>query len=116
MQDQKEFEGGYMSKKSKKNYIVKTNDFLDMSYRNKIDVDTNREYSDEELNALIAELSKQLQELNDLHKELYSLNASIERISQRTFLDILREKFDSILGNIFNKNNQNIIEKGFAKK
>lgn len=94
--------------KNKKNH---DNDFLDMSYRKKIDIDTNREYSDEELIALIIELNKQLQELRDIHKELYSSNAYIERICHRTFRDILHEKLASVFGNIFSKKDHRITEK-----
>lgn len=110
MQNQRKFDGEFMSKsKSKKNKNI--NDFLDMSYRKKIDIDTDREYSDEELIALIVELNKQIQELNNQHKILYSSNAYIERIYQRTFKDILREKIISILGNIFSGKKKSITEK-----
>ena len=88
-----------MSKKNKNKKNAKPNDFLDMSYRKKIDIDTDQEYSDEELIALVLELNKQLKELNNLHKKLYISNAYIERICQRTFLDILHEKIVSIFGN-----------------
>lgn len=100
-----------MSKNNKKKKNMKANDVLDMSYRKKINIDPDREYSDEELIALIIELNNQLQELQSQHKKLYSSNAYIERIYQRTFMDILREKIISILGNIFGEKKQKITEK-----
>lgn len=103
------------NKKNKKKKNINVNDFLDMSYRKKIDVDTDREYSDEELIALIVELNAQIQELNNQHKKLYSSNAYIERIYQRTFRDILHEKIISILRNIFSGKEQNITKKSNVK-
>lgn len=111
MQSQRKFDGEFMSKGKKNKNNKNINDFLDMSYRKKIDIDTDREYSDEELIALIVELNKQIQELNNQHKRLYSSNAYIERIYQRTFKDILREKIISILGNIFSGKKKSITEK-----
>lgn len=99
-----------MSKKNKKKNVM-TKEILDMSYRKKIDIDTNREYSDEELVSLIIEMNKQLQKLNDLHKELYSSNAYIERICQRTFWDILYEKIISIFGNVSSKKEHKVVKK-----
>lgn len=107
MQSQREIDGDIMSKKNRNKKNIKTNDYLDMSYRKKIDIDTVQQYNDEELIALIIELNKQIQELNSLHKELYSSNAYIDRICQRTFLDILHEKLVSMFGNIFSKKLQN---------
>lgn len=111
MQNQKEYDGDYMSKNNKNKIKNKSTDVLDMSYRKKISIDEDKEYSDEELIALIVELNKQIQELNNLHKELYSSNAYIERICQRTFIDILHEKLISILRNTFSKKKQKIGEK-----
>ena len=111
MQDQRGINGDFMSKKNKhKNNS--DNEFLDMSYRNKIDIDVNREYDDEELLALINELDKQLQELNNLHKKLYLSNAYINRIYHRTFWDILHKKLDSIWKNLSSKKEHRIAEKG----
>lgn len=93
-----------MSKKKNKNKNKNHNKFLDMSYRKEIDIDKNQKYNDEELVLLIKELEKQLQELNAVHKKLYLSNAYIERIYHRTFFDIFREKFISILENITKKN------------
>lgn len=100
-----------MSKKNKKYKNINVKDYLDMSYRKKIDIDTDQEYSDEELIALIAEMNKQLEELNNKHKKLYSSNAYIDRIYKRTFRDILHEKIISILGSIFSRKGQNITKK-----
>lgn len=111
MQNQRKFDGDFMNKKNKNKKNIKANDFLDMSYRKKIDIDADQEYSDEELIALIIDLNKQLQELNNQHKELYSSNAYIERICQRTFMDILHEKITSVLGNMLSKKEQRITEK-----
>lgn len=99
-----------MSKKNKKNN-AKSKEILDMSYRKKIDIDKDCKYSDEELIALIQELNKHLEELNNLHKELYSSNAYIERIYKRTFIDILREKINSILRSMYNKKEQKVTRK-----
>lgn len=85
-----------MGKKKNNKKNIKNNDFLDMSYRNKIKTDLEQKYNDEELDSLIAELNIQIEQLNDLHKKYYSSNAYIERIYKRTFLDILREKIASI--------------------
>lgn len=78
----------------------KNSDFLDVSYRKKIDIDVDEKYSDEELYALIADLEKQIKQLDELHKGFYSSNACIERIRNRTFIDILREKVTSVMNNM----------------
>lgn len=88
-----------MGKNNKKKKKGK-NEFLDMSYRKKIDIDLNQKYNDEELYVLIEELNEQIKQLNDLHKKYYSSNAYIERICKRTFFDILQEKIESILANL----------------
>lgn len=111
MQNQRKFDGEFMSKSKNNKKNKNVNDYLDMSYRKKIDIDTDQEYNDEELIALIVELNKQIQELNNQHKKLYSSNAYIERIYQRTFKDILHEKIISILKNIFSGKEQSITKK-----
>lgn len=93
-----------MSKKNI-NKKKKNSDFLDVSYRGKIDIDANQKYNDEELYALIADLEKQMKQLDELHKEFYSLNARIERVQNRTFIDILRDKIISILHNMIYQEN-----------
>jgi len=112
LQNQKKINGDYMSKKRNSKKNSKNDDFLDVSYRIKMDVDEDQRYSDEDLSVLIIELNKQLQELNAQHEKLYSSNAYIDRICQRTFRDILHAKIISIWENIINKKKHKIIEKG----
>ena len=93
-----------MSKKNTKKKDIKkkdnNGDFLDVSYRGKLDIDTDKKYNDEELYALILDLDKKIEHFNKLHKNFYSSNAYIDRIQNRTFIDILREKIASTINSM----------------
>lgn len=77
-------------KKEKKNII-------DVSYRKNLHIDSEKTYSDEELQILISELQKQMEQMKLMEQKYYSMNASIERISRRNFIDIIKEKFESVV-------------------
>lgn len=62
----------------------------------KINIDSDQGYNDEELKILLAELKAQMEQMDIVREKYYSTNEYIDRISERTFLDILREKLREI--------------------
>ena len=61
-----------------------------------MNTDFEKTYGDEELQILISEVQKQMEEMKLIKQKYYSMNTSIERISRRNFIDIIKEKFESI--------------------
>ena len=83
----------------KKNYRKKNNyenrkKIIDMSERQRLTVGNIDIYDDQELQDIIEEINKQILLVE---KQYYSSNDLIERIIKRNFVDIIREKWSSIL-------------------
>lgn len=92
-------------KNKQKSYII------DMAYRKNMNVNLEKTYSDEEMHLLIIELQKQMKQMQEMEQRYYSVNAYIERIEDRNFIDIFREKVASLFG----KNGFEVIHKKGAR-
>lgn len=80
-------------KKTKQHHKKNNTDLFDMSHRKNIVIEFNdlEPYDKEEILSLLKEIQEQRE---TVEKEYYSINASVERISERSFIDILRAKWD----------------------
>ena len=67
-----------------------------MTHRKNMNVNIEKTYNDEEMHLLIEELQKQMKQMQEMEQRYYSVNAYIERIEDRNFIDILREKIVSL--------------------
>lgn len=89
-----------MKKKNKTQNIEKKDVIVDMSSRRNLNIVDECEYTEEELNSLIVELKKQMDQMEDFYQRYYSLNAYIERINKRNFFNILYAKIISIISKL----------------
>lgn len=97
--------GGFMGKKNISKKINKKNAVLDMSSRKNMNIIYGKEYTDEELAALISDLKKQMEQMEDIYQKYYSQNSYIDRINERNFTNILQAKLFSIISKIISFSN-----------
>ncbi len=80
--------------------INQKSNIVDMSCRKNMNVKVEKVYDEEEMRLLILELEKQMKQMKEMEQRYYSVNAHIERIKDRNFMDILCEKVDSLFGKL----------------